>query len=196
MVTNERPPRVETQGKTDPGAKERAAPPTCPPRCDEDVRSALPVSVVRRHDLVIAGIGEDVREHRLVGAVVLVHLHEGTAEPLQWIGDLMPALGIGQRVALEVGPATSAEECQLVRKVAVDGYATDAGSVGDVADRGRRRTDRSVKLDGRVDDALAGLVLTLRSALESVLASHSLMIHGVSRNLTADYPGAYTRLPK
>lgn len=184
MVANERPPRVETQRETDPGAKKRAAPPSRPPRCDKDVRGALPVGVVGRHDLVIAGIREHMGEDLFVGLVVLVHLHEAGAEPLQRVGDCFPASGIGQRVAVEVGAAAGPEKRQLVRKVAVDGDTTDARSVGDVADRGRRRTDRPVELDSGVDDAPASAVLLLRTAPEAVFASHRLMIHAVSRNLT------------
>lgn len=193
VVTYEGAPRLEAEREADPGTKKLAAAATSLPRSDDDIRSTLPVSVVRRHDLVIADFGEHARKHRLGRSVIRIDVAERSTDPLNGIGDPVPALGVRKRVTLHVEAAAGPNERQLVRKVAIDGYPTDPSALSDLAHGRCRRAYGLVELDRRLDDALTSFVLTLGSVLESVLAGHIVMIHAVSRNLTTGLSRPYTR---
>ena len=142
------------------------------PGLEENVGRLAPVLVVGRHHGVVAGVGEGVAEHLLGGAVVSVGLAERRAQPFFGIRDRPPAFGVRWRVALEVLAAAGACERQLVGEVAIDGYSSDAGAVGDLADRCCVGADRLVQLDRRLDDSLPRLVLAFGTAFERVRASH------------------------
>src|SRR5438094_8641486 len=139
---------------------------------------------------MVAGVRENVADHRLGGAVVGVGLAQSCSQSLDWVGYDTPAVGVGEGVALEVLAAARASEARLVGKVAVDGHPSYLGALGDLAHRCRRRPDRLVQLDRGVDDPLPGLVLALGATLQLIRPAHPLMVHNVPRNLTCSKQGS------
>src|SRR5439155_21860389 len=133
---------------------------------------------------MVAGVRENVADHRPGGAVVGVGLAQSGSQSLDWIGYDTPAVEVGEGVALEVLAAARAGEARLVGKVAVDGHPSYLAALGDLARRCRRRPDRLVQLDRGLDDPLPGLVLALGATLELIAPAHYFMVHIVPRNLT------------
>ena len=159
--------------------------PRSAPGCCERVCGVLPVGVVGGHDREVAGLRERHADHLLVRVVPRVALAQPQPQALARIGDLPPALDVGEGVLREVVAAARAEEGLLVREVAIHRDPADAGALGDLADRRLRGADRLVELDRRFDDPLPGLVLLLRATLQLVsCGSSQTMIQDVSRNLT------------
>ena len=122
---------------------------------------------------MVAGVGENVSEHRLGQAMVGVGLTQAGLETFNRVGDRPPGLGVGQRVPLEVVAAAGAREGRLVGEVAVHGDSTDPRALGDLADRRPGGADRLVQLDRRLDDPLPSLVLAHGATLQLVGARHA-----------------------
>ena len=116
-------------------------------------------------------VAEEVLEHPLVPPVVGVELADGHAQALVGIGDRGPGCEIGQRIGGQPVCGTGVEQRPFVREVAVQGRAPHASVLGDGAHRRPRRPVRAVQCNRALDDALAGLLLRLRTSLHPVGAS-------------------------
>ena len=93
------------------------------------------------HGRIRVPIAREIREQRLVAAVVRVKLAQGNSKAFVGIADSFPVSGVGPRESLRVQPRAGREQGHLVREVTVNRRPPYGGALGDCGDRRTRRDD-------------------------------------------------------
>src|SRR4051794_19506691 len=120
-----------------------------------------------RHERLVP---QEARIHGLRAAVERVQLAEDCTRSPRRVLDRRPRPRVRRRVRRTPVRRAGGEQRVLVRKVAIDGRAANAGARCDRADRRLRGTDLLVQGDGAFRDPPPGLFLELGAALHPVRA--------------------------
>src|SRR5262245_14088797 len=101
-----------------------------------------------------------------------VQLAQAAAEPRLGIAYLQPRFRVGRRIMRPVMAGAGGEHRLSGRKMSINRGALDAGLFSDRDDAAAARSERGVKRDRGLDDALAGFVLPLGAPLQAVGSDH------------------------
>jgi hypothetical protein len=173
LLSDEGLPRRNGRGQNESGREHMAHAPTRLPwlqqhtrHCTQKVGSTWQSEQLRPQESPVA---HDDHQAGPGDAIVGIELTESQLEASNRVGDPAPFLGLRRWPLLKGMAGAGTEEGELVRKVSIEGPARHTRLFRDGNGGRVSRPDRVVKRYCRVDDALAGMVLTLGAKVEQIL---------------------------